>query len=124
MQRELCSHGLGQKFPDQPSCLFPRHHLQDDVRADLYEAANKWVTAVGKDRPFMGGQKPNLADLVGMMGKENGLLPGELSGFSVCVVGENKQLSWFLCLKGWKELVSGWAESRFLSDSGRASALL
>ncbi|XP_055456706.1 prostaglandin E synthase 2 isoform X2 [Psammomys obesus] len=39
------------------------HHLQDDVRADLYEAANKWVTAVGKDRPFMGGQEPNLADL-------------------------------------------------------------
>ncbi|XP_022357635.1 prostaglandin E synthase 2 isoform X3 [Enhydra lutris kenyoni] len=39
------------------------HHLQDDVREDLYEAANKWVAAVGKDRPFMGGQKPNLADL-------------------------------------------------------------
>ncbi|XP_021514052.1 prostaglandin E synthase 2 [Meriones unguiculatus] len=43
--------------------LKSRHHLQDDVRADLYEAANKWVTAVGKDRPFMGGQEPNLADL-------------------------------------------------------------
>ncbi|KAJ1077949.1 hypothetical protein K5549_011276 [Capra hircus] len=40
-----------------------RHHLRDDVREDLYEAANKWVAAVGKDRPFMGGQKPNLADL-------------------------------------------------------------
>nr|XP_045369816.1 prostaglandin E synthase 2 isoform X1 [Camelus bactrianus] len=39
------------------------HHLRDDVREDLYEAANKWVAAVGKDRPFMGGQKPNLADL-------------------------------------------------------------
>ncbi|XP_043421909.1 prostaglandin E synthase 2 isoform X3 [Prionailurus bengalensis] len=43
--------------------LKSRHHLQDDVRADLYEAANKWVAAVGKDRPFMGGQQPNLADL-------------------------------------------------------------
>ncbi|XP_045702156.1 prostaglandin E synthase 2 isoform X3 [Phyllostomus hastatus] len=43
--------------------LKSRHHLQDDVRKDLYEAANKWVAAVGKDRPFMGGQKPNLADL-------------------------------------------------------------
>ncbi|XP_062938106.1 prostaglandin E synthase 2 [Cynocephalus volans] len=43
--------------------LKSRHHLQDDVREDLYEAANKWVAAVGKDRPFMGGQKPNLADL-------------------------------------------------------------
>lgn len=43
--------------------LKSRHHLQDDVREDLYEAANKWVAAVGKDRPFMGGQEPNLADL-------------------------------------------------------------
>ncbi|XP_036863979.2 prostaglandin E synthase 2 isoform X3 [Manis javanica] len=43
--------------------LKSRHHLQDDVRKDLYEAADKWVAAVGKDRPFMGGQKPNLADL-------------------------------------------------------------
>ncbi|CAK6433581.1 unnamed protein product [Pipistrellus nathusii] len=43
--------------------LKSRHHLQDDVREDLYEAANKWVAAVGRDRPFMGGQKPNLADL-------------------------------------------------------------
>ncbi|XP_045324177.1 prostaglandin E synthase 2 isoform X1 [Leopardus geoffroyi] len=43
--------------------LKSRHHLQDDVREDLYEAANKWVAAVGKDRPFMGGQQPNLADL-------------------------------------------------------------
>lgn len=41
-----------------------RHHLRDDVRQDLYEAADKWVAAVGKNRPFMGGQKPNLADLV------------------------------------------------------------
>nr|XP_055193950.1 prostaglandin E synthase 2 isoform X2 [Nyctereutes procyonoides] len=43
--------------------LKSRHHLQDDVREDLYEAADKWVAAVGKDRPFLGGQKPNLADL-------------------------------------------------------------
>ncbi|XP_066112187.1 prostaglandin E synthase 2 [Saccopteryx bilineata] len=43
--------------------LKSRHHLQDDVREDLYDAANKWVAAVGKHRPFMGGQKPNLADL-------------------------------------------------------------
>nr|XP_027799509.1 prostaglandin E synthase 2 isoform X1 [Marmota flaviventris] len=43
--------------------LKSRHHLRDDVREDLYEAANKWVAAVGGDRPFMGGQTPNLADL-------------------------------------------------------------
>uniref|UniRef100_A0A2K5CCX3 GST C-terminal domain-containing protein n=1 Tax=Aotus nancymaae TaxID=37293 RepID=A0A2K5CCX3_AOTNA len=47
--------------------LKSRHHLQDNVREDLYEAANKWVAAVGKDRPFMGGQRPNLADLVSVV---------------------------------------------------------
>lgn len=37
------------------------------MREDLYEAADKWVAAVGKDRPFMGGQEPNLADLVSVV---------------------------------------------------------
>lgn len=40
-----------------------RHNLQDDVRQDLYKAVNDWVAAIGKKR-FMGGDKPNLADLV------------------------------------------------------------
>ncbi|XP_056394703.1 prostaglandin E synthase 2 isoform X2 [Hyla sarda] len=40
-----------------------RHNLQDDVRQDLYEAANTWVAAVGKNRKFLGGAQPNLADL-------------------------------------------------------------
>uniref|UniRef100_A0A8C8RRG8 Prostaglandin E synthase 2 n=1 Tax=Pelusios castaneus TaxID=367368 RepID=A0A8C8RRG8_9SAUR len=40
-----------------------RHNLQGNVREDLYKAANDWVTAVGKHRPFMGGSQPNLADL-------------------------------------------------------------
>ncbi|XP_039362975.1 cip1-interacting zinc finger protein isoform X2 [Mauremys reevesii] len=43
--------------------LKSRHHLQDNVREDLYKAANDWVKAVGKHRPFMGGSQPNLADL-------------------------------------------------------------
>lgn len=43
--------------------LKSRHHLQDDVRQDLYKAANLWVAAVGKDRKFLGGSQPNLADL-------------------------------------------------------------
>lgn len=59
---------LGQESPDGLPSSLPRHHLQDNVREDLYEAANKWVAAVGKDRPFMGGQEPNLADLVSMWG--------------------------------------------------------
>uniref|UniRef100_A0A8C5WDZ1 Prostaglandin E synthase 2 n=1 Tax=Leptobrachium leishanense TaxID=445787 RepID=A0A8C5WDZ1_9ANUR len=43
--------------------LKSRHNLEDDVRQDLYRAANEWVAAVGKHRPFMGGSEPNLADL-------------------------------------------------------------
>ncbi|XP_061460226.1 prostaglandin E synthase 2 [Rhineura floridana] len=43
--------------------LKARHHLQDDVREDLYKAADDWVKAIGKHRMFMGGSQPNLADL-------------------------------------------------------------
>ncbi|XP_053329373.1 prostaglandin E synthase 2 [Spea bombifrons] len=43
--------------------LKSRHNLEDDVRRDLYKAANDWVAAVGKNRSFMGGSQPNLADL-------------------------------------------------------------
>uniref|UniRef100_A0A9J7ZU90 Prostaglandin E synthase 2-like n=2 Tax=Cyprinus carpio TaxID=7962 RepID=A0A9J7ZU90_CYPCA len=40
-----------------------KHHLQDDVRQDLYNAVNDWVAAIGKNKEFMGGDQPNLADL-------------------------------------------------------------
>ncbi|KAG8554900.1 hypothetical protein GDO81_003930 [Engystomops pustulosus] len=43
--------------------LKSRHNLQEDVRQDLYKAANTWVAAVGKHRAFLGGSQPNLADL-------------------------------------------------------------
>ncbi|XP_071386304.1 prostaglandin E synthase 2 isoform X2 [Centroberyx affinis] len=43
--------------------LKSRHNLQEDVRQDLYKAVNDWVAAVGKNRKFMGGDQPNLADL-------------------------------------------------------------
>ncbi|XP_069465262.1 prostaglandin E synthase 2 isoform X2 [Ambystoma mexicanum] len=43
--------------------LKSRHNLQDDVREDLYKAADDWVKAVGKHRRFLGGDEPNLADL-------------------------------------------------------------
>ncbi|KAK3566093.1 hypothetical protein QTP86_025702 [Hemibagrus guttatus] len=39
------------------------HNLQDDVRQDLYKAVDEWVSAIGKNKKFMGGEKPNLADL-------------------------------------------------------------
>lgn len=50
------------------------------MREDLYEAANKWVAAVGKDRPFMGGQKPNLADLVSVVVAGGAHIGGSLLG--------------------------------------------
>ncbi|KAM4696949.1 prostaglandin E synthase 2 [Rhinophrynus dorsalis] len=43
--------------------LKSRHNLKDDVRQDLYKAADDWVAAVGKHRKFLGGSQPNLADL-------------------------------------------------------------
>ncbi|XP_072841230.2 prostaglandin E synthase 2 [Pogona vitticeps] len=43
--------------------LKKKHQLHDDVREDLYKAANDWVKVVGADRAFMGGNQPNLADL-------------------------------------------------------------
>ncbi|NP_956574.2 prostaglandin E synthase 2 [Danio rerio] len=40
-----------------------KHNLQADVRQDLYKAVNDWVAAIGKNKQFMGGDEPNLADL-------------------------------------------------------------
>ena len=46
------------------SFLFNRYRMETDVRQDLYKAADEWMTAVGKKRKFLGGDKPNLADIV------------------------------------------------------------
>lgn len=40
------------------------------MRQDLYKAVNDWVKAIGKKRTFMGGEQPNLADLVRPAGRE------------------------------------------------------
>ena len=37
--------------------------MKRDVRQSLYDHCDKWTQAVGKYRKFMGGDKPNLADL-------------------------------------------------------------
>ena len=44
--------------------LLCRHKLDPDVRQSLYKCCDKWMEAVGKHRRFMGGEEPNLADLV------------------------------------------------------------
>lgn len=43
--------------------LKKRYNLKDDVRESLYDNCRLWVKAIGKERQFMGGDKPNLADL-------------------------------------------------------------
>ncbi|KAK0402937.1 hypothetical protein QR680_016624 [Steinernema hermaphroditum] len=42
--------------------LKKRHNIEDE-RKVLFEACDKWVAAIGKNRRFMGGDEPNLADL-------------------------------------------------------------
>jgi hypothetical protein len=43
-----------------------RHKLHDDARIDMYQMCNDWMKAKG-DKRYMGGDKPNLADLVRCM---------------------------------------------------------
>ncbi|CAH0716420.1 unnamed protein product, partial [Brenthis ino] len=44
--------------------LKTRHNIKDDVRQSLYDAANDWMNAISKKgTPFLGGKKPNLADI-------------------------------------------------------------
>ena len=43
---------------------YSRHNIKDDVRQSLYDAANEWMSVVSqKGTPFLGGKKPNLADI-------------------------------------------------------------
>ncbi|GBP96524.1 Prostaglandin E synthase 2, partial [Eumeta japonica] len=43
--------------------LKARHNLNDDVRVSLYNAAKEWMNAVNAKGKFLGGNKPNLADV-------------------------------------------------------------
>lgn len=43
--------------------LKKKYALKDDVRESLYDNCRLWMKAIGKQRQFMGGDKPNLADL-------------------------------------------------------------
>lgn len=44
--------------------FFYRHHLKDDVRQSLYDAANEWTGILKKKgTKFLGGGQPNLADV-------------------------------------------------------------
>ena len=47
--------------------LKKKYKLDSDVRKSLYDLCTQWSGAVGKDRKFMGGNEPNLADLVSLV---------------------------------------------------------
>lgn len=44
--------------------LKKRYKLKENVRESLYDFCNEWTKGIGQERTFMGGEKPNLADLV------------------------------------------------------------
>ena len=43
--------------------LIKKYGIEGDLRANLFSDAEKWMKALGSERPFMGGARPNLADL-------------------------------------------------------------
>ncbi|XP_013792542.1 prostaglandin E synthase 2-like [Limulus polyphemus] len=43
--------------------LKKKYSLKENVRESLYDACREWNIAIGKDRIFLGGNMPNLADL-------------------------------------------------------------
>lgn len=57
-------------------CWLHRYRMENDVRQDLYNAAEEWMAAIGKKRKFLGGERPNLADIVRVnIFKTNNRLP-------------------------------------------------
>ncbi|XP_055688997.1 prostaglandin E synthase 2 [Lutzomyia longipalpis] len=76
--------------------LKKRHELSDDVRGHIYDALDRWVGAVEKKKtPFLGGKKPNLADLAvfGVLSSMEGC-----RAFTDCL--DNTQIAgWFYAVK-------------------------
>lgn len=76
--------------------LKKRHNLKDDVRESLYDECNRWIKAVNaKGTKFMGGNKPNLADLA---------VYGVLSSIEGCTAfndlrNKTKIDTWYLSMK-------------------------
>uniref|UniRef100_A0A336KNX6 Prostaglandin E synthase 2 n=1 Tax=Culicoides sonorensis TaxID=179676 RepID=A0A336KNX6_CULSO len=76
--------------------LKKRHNLTDDVRSHIYQACDKWTDELKKrNTQFMGGKKPNLADLAvfGVLSSMEGCL-----AFKDCL--DNTKIgSWFYDVK-------------------------
>lgn len=75
--------------------LKKKYNLKDDVRESLYDNCRLWLKAIGKERRFMGGNEPNLADLS---------VYGVLSSIEGCVAFndllENTNIKpWYMAVK-------------------------
>ena len=44
-----------------------RHNI-DDERKAMKDACDLWMKSIGESRKFMGGDRPNLADIVSLFG--------------------------------------------------------
>lgn len=76
--------------------LKKRHNLTEDVRSHLYEACDTWTKELSiRKTEFMGGSKPNLADLAvfGILNSMEGCL-----AFKDCLDNTNIG-SWFYSMK-------------------------
>ncbi|KRY88997.1 Epoxide hydrolase 1 [Trichinella pseudospiralis] len=86
--------------------LRKRHKLKSDVRESLYDCCNEWLKAIGPDRKFMGGDRPNLADLA---------MYGAMVSFEGChafkeMMENTKIKDWYYRLKSQVDNHAGSAE--------------
>ncbi|CDW52565.1 epoxide hydrolase 1 [Trichuris trichiura] len=75
--------------------LQKKYNLKSNLRESLYEGCNEWLEAIGPNRPFLGGQQPNLADIA---------MYGALNSFEGCKafrdLSENTKITaWFQAVK-------------------------
>ncbi|XP_074604932.1 prostaglandin E synthase Su(P) isoform X2 [Brevipalpus obovatus] len=62
-ERYLCIYAGATAMYFVARRLKKKHALKDEVRESLYDSCRLWMKNVGKNRTFMGGNEPNLADL-------------------------------------------------------------
>ena len=58
---------VARKYSKLFCIFFFRYCKNPDVRVDLYEAIDEWVSAIPEDNKFLCGDKPNLADIVSLI---------------------------------------------------------
>lgn len=75
--------------------LKKKYNLKEDVRESLYESCNYWLKGIGRSRQFLGGDRPNLADLA---------VYGALSSIEGCdafvdLMNNTQMSKWYFAVK-------------------------